>query len=176
MHFYKELFFTEVLLNLRGTQPWLQTAQAENMATSNHPPVFSLNQIINFKGKTCLITNIFKVLGFHQYEVVDIDTGHRMRAMGYQMAPSEEVSAALLPEFQMMEEEIEIPAEPSSSTITTTESDNVNTDTVNSARWAKMTEIELNALAENRHSQYTANQTRWAAKAFKGMFLTYLHD
>ena len=34
----------------------------------------------------------------------------------------------------------------------------------------------MNALAENRHSHYTTNQTKWAANAFKGMIPTYFQS
>lgn len=145
------------------------------MATFNHSPVFSINQIVTFKGKTCLIQDIQKILGFHQYEVVDIDTGAVMISMGYQMTSCEDVYHALLPDFLDVEmpeieipmPEIEIPT-PAPAEKKPTPQENVN----NSGRWAKMSEADLNALAENRHSAYTGNQTRWAVRAFRGLFLT----
>ena len=51
------------------------------MASIVRQTIFTVHEIVKFRDKTCLITKIDNTLGFNQYEVVDIDTGHSMKLM-----------------------------------------------------------------------------------------------
>ena len=66
------------------------------MASSANQPMnhgmISVNQIVKFFGKACLLTKIENMLGFHQFEVVDILTGHIARAHRYELAATDEVA------------------------------------------------------------------------------------
>ena len=134
------------------------------MDSHSQTPVFTVNDIVKFGEKTCMITDIDNKLGFRQYVLVDVDSGAKHRAARYQLKESE-LAAALIPadfleNMDFTEETDPTPPPNVDSTVPKSEQ-----------RWADVSEADLNSLAENRHSSSTANQTKWAVKAFRGWFI-----
>ena len=138
------------------------------MASILNHNIFTVNEIVKFKEKTCLITNIHNIFGFNQYELVDIDTGNEMRAHGYQLSRSD---TADLIDAEFVEEIGLIGNEHTSVKTPVTVPAEESMDTVPNPRWAKISEQDIDALAENRHSHHTSSQTKWATAAFKGKIL-----
>lgn len=122
--------------------------------------MFDIGEIVKCDDKVCLISDIIRTLGFNQYLLMDMDTGHTLKAFGYQLAKCQEIADALVTEL-MDAGEAEIV-----SVVETSEPKRSRED--DRGRWAEMSEESLNQLAENRHSKSTASQTKWAVKAFQG--------
>ena len=135
-------------------------------ASSQHQQPFTVNEIIKYCETTCLITGISNKLGFNSYQLIDIDTGTSFTGYGYQLMHTEEVAAALLPDFgNEGEDTLDTPD------IGTTECEEESSMGENGGRWADVSEKDIENLAANRHSKHTANQTKWAVKVFKGTVL-----
>ena len=134
---------------------------------AQHLQPFTVNEVVKCKGKICLITDIRNVLGFNEFTLVDIDTGSTLIARRYQMERSDEVAAALLPEFQLSDDHLIATTEDIDMPLLDHDDASDQPDT-NSTRWARVTEDDINNLAANRHSHHTGSQTKWAVRLFKG--------
>lgn len=149
------------------------------MAATSAPTLFSVNEIVRVRGQVGLISGIVNQLGFNRYTVINIDTGEEMVAFGYELRHCDEVSAALLPPMEVsFEDESEGDAAASmgdqgvQAVHPTGDETKADQQTDRGARWAKISDSELDTIAQNRHSGNTANQTKWAVSVFRGMILT----
>lgn len=117
-----------------------------------------------------MIIDIKNHLGFNQYTLVDIDTGHKFIGYRYQLRRTDEIAAALLPDFNELigSEEAETPETGAQNDGPEPSQDQP------SDRWAMIEEEDIVNLAENRHSAHTAKQTKWAVSVFRGTNFTLL--
>ena len=126
-------------------------------------PLVTEGECVRFKGKTCLMNSITSRLGWNQYNLVDIDTGHSCVAARYQLERIPCLDTDLVDDIF----EAEIIVEETEEEVVGTNLDDEKP--VGPARlWSNRTEDDLVRLQENRHSKSTSQQTKWARKVFRG--------
>ena len=135
---------------------------------------FEIGEIVDIEGKTCIINGKSNQLGFHQYHVVDMDTGHQFVSHAYKIQRSQSISNAVLgPLMDLLQEEQEV----EKSVVTAPEqAESTPAPSKTNERWAELTPAEIDELAQNRHSKSTAQQTNWAVKQFRRKFPSLLPD
>ena len=138
------------------------------VATSSQHSVSTVNEIMQCRGKVCLSTDINNELGYNRYTAVNIDTGEKIVAFGFQLQHCDEIDAALLPVVDVFDAEDDM-GEGAAAEATAKKPSAVGTD---GSRWATMSVDDIDGIAKNRHSMNTANQTKWAVGVFRGTILT----
>ena len=132
---------------------------------------FTVNDIVQCSGKTCLITSITSPLGFNKFHLVDIDTGCSFVAYRHQLHHTE-IAAALIPNFEgEFDNELDNVIEAIEVDVVE-EIEEIDEDLPEAAvpnpRWGAATPAEVERLQANRHSAHTDTQTKWAAAMFRG--------
>lgn len=102
--------------------------------------------------------------GWNQYHLVDMDTGETVVRARYQLEVIPFIDMGFEEDFGEMMMEADVPPEPFTSP------SEVSMPVVPAVKrtWTERSEGDLVRLQENRHSKSTSNQTKWAAKMFRG--------
>ena len=138
------------------------TLTAVKMA-SQPVPLDSEGECVRFKGKTCLVNSITSRLGWNQYHLVDIDTGHSCVAARYQLERIPFLDTDLADDIF----EADVVVKEAEEEVVGT--DLADEKPVGPVRlWSNRTEDDLVRLQENPHSKSTSQQTMWARKVFRG--------
>ena len=125
-------------------------------------PLVTEGECVGFKGKTCLVNSITSRLGWNQFHLVDIDTGHNCVAARYQL------ERILFLDTDLADDIFEADV-----VVEETEEDVVGTDLVDerpvgpAQLWSNHTDDDLVRLQENRRFKSTSQQTKWAQKVFQ---------
>ena len=127
------------------------------------PVVYSVNEVVGYKDRLCLITAITKTqAGFNRYTLEDIDSEDAFLAHKHELARAQDVIVVgafgeelFTDQPGQVQGTVEPPAAAKQST-----------------RFADLTEEEVDRLAEARTSKNTNIQTKWGVKIMTGNLLT----
>ena len=127
-------------------------------------PLVTVGECVSYDGKTCMVTSIENALGWNQYHLVDIDTGHSCVAARYQLTVIPFLNTL------MDGETFDTAVRPTEDPKTSVDTDlHVDDDGRGPTRlWSNRTDLDLQRLQENRHSKSTSQQTKWATRVFRG--------
>ena len=120
------------------------------------PTVYSIGEVVQHKDGIYVIEGITKITqGYNVYKLLNIDTHQCVNAFKHQLVKATQLALSLDDSF--------------------TNSENASADQLHltevpipSNRFATLTEIDINNIADARTSKNTDVQTKWGLKIFKG--------
>ena len=111
-----------------------------------------------------MVSAIQNRFGWNQFHLVDLDSGVRAMKARFQLETLPFVDVSMDDSFTAEGDGVEYAVAPTSAE---TAEDRSAKPTVN-RKWRNRSDADLTYLQEMRHSKSTSQQTRWAAKIFRG--------
>ena len=132
--------------------------------------LISVGECVRCDGRVWMVSTIQNRFGWNQLHLVDLDSGVRAAKARFQLETLPFVDVSMYDSFTAEGDGVEDAVAPTSAE---TGEDRSAKPTVN-GKWRNRSDADLTHLQEMRHSKSTSQQTRWAAKIFRGESAIFL--
>ena len=131
------------------------------------PVVYSVNEIVGYKDRLCLITSITKTqMGFNRYTLEDIDSSDAYLAHKHELEKAQNVVLVECFSDELFGEDVAGGMEEGGGKVQ--ENPRPAAPATETTRFADLSAEEVDKLAEARTSKNTNVQTKWGVKIFRG--------